>query len=356
VIGRIGKVVAVLPAMLVLLAGAASADEPAGARFAYTEIGESPNRLEVRTLGPVGFDPRTIAGGRSGKDGPFPFFLQPPSWSGDGTHLTFAGIGRKGPEREPIEIFVVGSDGSGLRRVPGTAEGSGPVFSPDGRTIAFARTKRRARPTGHGGERETYRSTAVWLADLATGKARRLTPLRNGLEIEPSSFTPDGASLATVRRKDKHSKPEIVIVDLAGGSSKVLASNATDAVYSPDGSQVAYLQLVTSQFRKGNTAGIETSTDLFAMRADGTESRRLTNSRRGAELWPSWDPSGQRISFTRLRGLHDEDSIFGFGDSILQINADGSCQSKLLVGDLGTAYYGGAWQPGPGREAGPIAC
>jgi Tol biopolymer transport system component len=341
--------------MLVLLAGVASADEPAGARFAYTEIGESPNRLEVRTLGPVGFDPQTIAGGRSGKDGPFPFFLQPPSWSGDGTQLTFAGIGRKGPEKEPIEIFVVGSDGSGLRRVPGTEEGSGPVFSPDGRTIAFGRTKRRTRQTRHG-EEETYRSTAVWLADLTTGRTRRLTPLRNGLEIEPTSFTPDGASLATVRTKHKHSKPEIAILDLATGSSKVLAKNATDAVYSPDGSQVAYLRLISRQSPKGKKAGVEPSTDLYARRAAGTEPRRLTNSHRGVELWPSWDPSGQRISFTRLRGLQGEESIFGFGDSILQINADGSCQSKLLVGDLGTAYYGGAWQPGPGREAGPIAC
>ena len=157
-----------LPAMLVLLAGAASADEPAGARFAYTEIGESPNRLEVRTLGPVGFDPRTIAGGRSGKDGPFPFFLQPPSWSGDGTHLTFAGIGRKGPEREPIEIFVVGSDGS--RPAPRSRHGGrvGPGLLA-GRPHDRLRADETAGSAhGHGG-RETYRSTAVWLADLATG-------------------------------------------------------------------------------------------------------------------------------------------------------------------------------------------
>jgi Tol biopolymer transport system component len=345
----------VLLATLVLFGGVATAAEPAGARFAYTEIGEGPSRLEVRTLGLDGSEPRTIAGGRSGKAGPYPFFLQPPSWSGDGTRLAFAGIGLKGKKKEPIEIFVAGSDGTGARRVPGTREGSGPVFSPDGRSIAFARTKTRSRSTPRGKE-ETYRSTAVWLADLATGTARRLTPLRNGLEIEPTSFTPDGVSLATVRRKDRRSKPEIVILGLATGASTVLARNATDAIFSPDGSQVAYLQVFTRQFREGKKVGIESTTDLFAMRSDGTESRRLTNSRRGVELWPSWDPSGQRISFTRLRSLGNEESLLGFGDSIVQINADGTCQSKLLVGDLRTAYYGGAWQPGPGREAGRIVC
>jgi Tol biopolymer transport system component len=355
VIRRVGAGGAALLATIVLVGGVAAAAEPVGPRFAYTEAGEGPSRLEIRTLGISGFEPRTIAGGRRGDAGPFPYFLQTPSWSGDGTQLAFTGISGKG-KKDQIAIFVVGSDGGALRRVPGTTEGSGPVFSPDGRTIAFARTKTRSRPTGHGEEEETYRSTAVWLADLATGSTRRLTPMRNGLEIEPTSFTPDGASLATVRRKHKHSKPEIVILGLATGSSTVLANNATDAVFSPDGSQVAYLRLLTRQIRKGNKVRIETSTDLFAMRADGSESRRLTDSRSGVEVWPSWDPSGQRIAFTRLLSLDNEESLLGFGDSIVQINADGTCQAKLLIGDLRTAYYGGAWQPGPGREAGPIAC
>lgn len=355
VIGRVGAGSAVLLAALVLLCGVATAAEPAGARFAYAEIGEGPSRLEVRTLGLDGFEPQTVAGGRTGKGGPFPFFLQPPSWSGDGTQLAFSGLGLEGKKKEPVQIFVVGSDGAGLRLVPGTREGFGPVFSPDGRSIAFARTKTRSRPTPHG-KKETYRSTAVWLADLATGKTRRLTPLRNGLETEPSSFTPDGASLATVGTDGRRSKPEIVILGIRTGSSAVIAKSATDAVFSPDGSQVAYLRVLTREFRKGGKVGIESTTDLFTMRSDGTESRRLTNSSRGAELWPSWDPSGQRISFTRLRSLGSEESLLGFGDAIVQINADGTCQSKLLVGDLRTAYYGGAWQPGPGREAGRIAC
>jgi Tol biopolymer transport system component len=343
-------------ATLILVAGVAGAAEPTGARFVFTEFGESPSRLEVRTLGIGKFAPQAIVGGRTHRHGPFPFFMQPPSWSGDGAQLAFTGLDVSGSKSEELSIFVVDSDGAHLRGVPGTRGGFGPVFSPDGRTIAFSRTKKRSRPTTRRGERLAYRSTAIWLADLATGKTKRLTPLRNGLETEPSSFAPDGASLATVRTKDQRSQPEIVILGLGAGSSTVLAKNATDAVYSPDGSQVAYLRLVSRQIRHDSKVGFETSTDLYAMRADGTESRRLTSSPRGVELWPSWDPSGQRLSFTRLLSLDSEEAFFGLGDSIVQINADGTCASKLLIGDPGTAYYGGAWQPGPGREAGPIAC
>ena len=47
--------------------------------------------------------------------------------------------------------------------------------------------------------------------------------------------------------------------------------------------------------------------------------------------------------------------LFGFGDTIVQINADGSCRAEVLSSPR-AAYFGAAWQPGPGREAGPIGC
>jgi len=43
------------------------------------------------------------------------------------------------------------------------------------------------------------------------------------------------------------------------------------------------------------------------------------------------------------------------GDSIMEINADGSCRTKVLSVPKVT-LFGATWQPGPGREAGPIAC
>ena len=99
VIRRVGAGGAALLATIVLVGGVAAAAEPVGARFAYTEAGEGPSRLEIRTLGISGFEPRTIAGGRRGDAGPFPYFLQTPSWSGDGTQLAFTGISGEGQER-----------------------------------------------------------------------------------------------------------------------------------------------------------------------------------------------------------------------------------------------------------------
>ena len=40
----------------------------------------------------------------------------------------------------------------------------------------------------------------------------------------------------------------------------------------------------------------------------------------------------------------------------MQVNADGTCLSTVLPASLDTAFFGVAWQPGPGREAGRIAC
>ena len=68
---------------------------------------------------------------------PSPFYG--PVWSADGGLIAFSGVVGKA-ER----IFVASPDGSGLRALPGTRGATNPVFSPDGHTLAFARTRFRS--------------------------------------------------------------------------------------------------------------------------------------------------------------------------------------------------------------------
>ena len=77
---------------------------------------------------------------------------------------------------------------------------------------------------------------------------------------------------------------------------------------------------------------------------------------KGGLAWPSWDPSGQRIAFTRLGGgTLGESSHPHEGNAVMQINADGTCLTKV-ISDPELTLFGSAWQPGVGREAGPISC
>jgi TolB protein len=70
-------------------------------------------------------------------------FGNSPSWSPDGRHLAFAGIRADGtrpdPADKPLGIYIASSDGKSYRRLTPRSLGEVqyPVWSPDGRTIAF---------------------------------------------------------------------------------------------------------------------------------------------------------------------------------------------------------------------------
>jgi Tol biopolymer transport system component len=320
---------------------------PEGPRLALVEFGSKPDRLVLNSVDASGGQPLRIAGGGK-RVRPLPLFLDGPSWSGDGSSIAFTGIGGKVEGTtaftlEGTQMYVVGADGTGLRPVPGTTEGLGPVLSPDGRTIAFTRIRERKRKTRDGGEKLLYRSWSVWLAGVDGDGSTRLTPWRNGLRMSASSFSPDGSTLAVSRVEREHAAPEVIAMRLDGSGSAVVARHATDGVYSPDGSKLAFLRVS----RKG-------STDLFTMAADGSEPQRLTSTPTGLEVWPSWDPSGRRLVVTRVN-VETERGSFGFGDAVIEMNMDGSCPTTILR-NRKIALYGATWQPGPGREAGPIAC
>lgn len=321
---------------LLLAAGVASAVAPGGARLAVVKFTLQPQRLELLNVDASGAQPVRLAGGGRGAR-PLPYPFSPVAWTPDGSRLAFSGAvgpGRKGSDSPILKIFLVDADGANRRVVPGTTNGFWPVFSPDGRTIAFTRFRQRRR----------FESATVWTVDLATGAQRRLTPWRNGLEYIASSFSPDGTTLLVTRTDDRRTDtPEPLALRLDGGGSKRLLIDGALPVYSPDGSEIALFREQTED------------SDLYVLDAATGSLRRLTRTPRNIELFASWDPSGERLAFIRFSAGNSERASFGFGDSVMQINADGSCPTKA-ISTRNTAFYTPAWQPGPGREAGRIAC
>jgi Tol biopolymer transport system component len=334
---------------LLLAAPAASAAAPAGPRLAVAKFTLEPQRLELLSVDQLGAQPLRLAGGgRNARPLPYPLsFL---SWRPDGSQLAFSGVvgsrrGRDGPP--PLRIFLVGAEGGRPQVVPGTANAYGPVFAPDGRTVAFTRFRQRETiREGRNGtvKRRRLESATVWTIDLVTGSQRRLTPWRNGLEYIASSFSPDGSTLLTTRLDDRRTDtPEPIGLRLDGGGSTRLLIDGLFPVYSPDGSEIALFREQAED------------SDLFVLDVATGSLRRLTRTPRTIELFASWDPSGERLAFVRFSAVNSEAASIGFGDSIMQVNADGTCPTRTLSAPR-TAFYVPAWQPGLGREAGRIAC
>lgn len=158
--------------------------------------------------------------------------------------------------------------------------------------------------------------------------------------------------------RSKGRGPEVVKLDTATGRLSGFARGAMQAAYSPDGSRIAlisYRDRVVAQTEDGPRAIGE----LYVVGANGSGWRRLTNNREKQEESPAWDPSGQRLAFTSDSG--PEWLRMGLTNVVMEINADGSCPTNVFgvpreEKALGPGLYGPTWQPGPGREAGPIAC
>lgn len=348
-VGMAGLVLAML-----VLTSASPAAAPEGPRLGFVKLSLKPPRFELLTVDPTGALPLMIAGGgRSKRPLPYP---APPSWSPDGSLIAFSGLvgGENEDGRPRLQIYVAAADGSGLQKLPGTGQAVGPVFSPDGNSIAFARSRERRKRNGSGGEDTVYESVSVWIASLDGGLPRQVTPWRNHLLQTPSSFSPDGSVLA-ITRAIGDMQPEAIGLNSDGTGPDVLARNALEPVFSPDGSRIAFLRGPRRTFSDRNRATTGTFTDLYTMNADGRGLERLTKTPRAVEIAPSWDPSGQRLAYTEVKPLSSNAAFLGLGDSLIEVNADGSCRTKV-ISSPGAALFGARWQPGPGRGAGRIVC
>lgn len=130
------------------------------------------------------------------------------------------------------DLWAAGIDGKGVRRLT-TAKGAetSPVFSPDGRWIAFS--------ANYDGNVDVY------LVPVEGGIPKRLT-------YHPESdfvrdFTPDGSTVLFCSARNVFTRrfTQLFTVPIKGGFPRALEiPNAFRAVYSPDGKRMAYTPLV----------------------------------------------------------------------------------------------------------------
>jgi Tol biopolymer transport system component len=348
-----------LSLLLVLLApGSAFASAPEGPRLAASVFHVYPNAgTEVKTVGPFGAGHLRLAGGPDNSV-PGPVTKSRPAWSPDGELLAFTG-----PSNGTAGLYVVRADGSHLRllrRSRGVLFQEDPVFTPDGRalvvtTIQVVRGQFERPARRDPSEQKLDVRFALWAVGVDGSGPRPVTPWQRRAILAPASFSPDGRTLVATAYDGRSTR--IVAISVGDGlhrGMRPLVRDAGEPALSPDGSRLVFVRHQLGRADEGGESRVVRS-DLISMPFSGGTPTVVT-SVRGGLRWPSWDPSGQRLAFTRLSG---PGTAIGSephqGNAVMQVNADGSCPSRVFSTRRGVVY-GTAWQPGPGRGAGPISC
>jgi TolB protein len=175
--------------------------------------------------------------------------------------------------------------------------------------------------------------TRLCLASLAAG----------AVLVSCGSETTEDTIAFTVKRDGFG---EIWVMDPDGGSRRQLtespgaavdASGSGSPAWSPDGKLIAYASSGDA------VAEDQRDLDIYVMRADGSETRRLTNDRvpDGA---PVWSPDGKRIAFAhaRAQGTVKADGV------IVSMDANGEGRIEITShGETPSIVYDSqpAWSP-----------
>jgi Tol biopolymer transport system component len=190
-----------------------------------------------------------------------------PSWSADGKRIVFQHFVEGGSAFVPIEsdIAIVTLKGKGVRRLTRTnSDDLNPVWSPDGREIAF-----RSDRDGNW-ELYTIRPDGSGIRRLTNNPAVDATP----------SWSPNGLQLAFTSDRAEQGNFEIYVMNANGSGVRRLTNNpATDfePALAPDGKR-----LVFTSDRGG-------SLQVYSMASNGSDVRQLTH-RGFASRTPDWQP------------------------------------------------------------------
>ena len=183
-------------------------------------------------------------------------------------------------------IYVMEDDGTAATLLTDTLNPIVPKWSPDGKSIAFAR-----------GRHIQSRNISIMNADGT--EIRDITvPVRDSRSEWHPSFSPDGKSIVFSRHEpiaDKDKRDSVMVMNLESGKLKKIADLGINTPeFSPDGNHIVFTTISTLGVAGGN---------VWIMEDDGADPRPLLppppdNNRIISRWTPRWSPNGKQILYT----------------------------------------------------------
>ena len=281
-----------------------------------------------------------------------------------------------GKDKRDTDIWMTSWDGAEQVRVTSSPDReSTPRWSPDGRFLAFLRT--RADDAGDDGAidddwEEAGATAQVWLLNRAGGEAEKLTDLPGG--VSGFEWSPDSRRLVLVgpdkdadddpKTKEgwkRKTPPPLVITryhfkedrdgylktlyahlylfDIATRKAEAITSGPYDdeaPSWSPDGTRIAFVS------RRGDDPDRDGNSDIFVVdAAAGATPKALTTFAGPDQGQPQWSPDGRFIAY--LQG--DEPRFHAYEQNKAAIVPAAGGAARVLTGSLDRAVSDVRWPP-----------
>jgi Tol biopolymer transport system component len=218
---------------------------PDGTQIAFRS--EPDGDPEIWLMNADGSEPHRLARGLS------------PAWSPDGSKIAYSSPGERlcppGRGLRCSGLSIMDADGSGQHRLPHTAGGEYPSWSPDGKQIAFN--------SNLSGDHVMY------IVDVDGSRLVDLSAVGEGWQVD---WSPDGRSILFTSHRDHPDNYTDIYVMRPDGSGVLRLTNqrAYTPAWSPDGEHIVFC-----------------APGLFVMDADGTGVTSLPTNV-GETSLPDW--------------------------------------------------------------------